>query len=111
MLAGLQKEDALWSSCLTDPDNFPWPETSGTSAFCYALAWGINQGLLDERSYAPVVRNAWRALTSAVDADGKLGWVQPAGSQPGRSSASDSYPYGVGLFRLAGSEVAKRGGK
>jgi len=106
-LAGLQKDDGFWASCLTDADDFPWPETSGTSAFCYALAWGINEGVLDRDQYLPVVQNAWTALVSAVDADGKLGWVQPSAAEPGMSRQSDSFPFGVGLFLLAASEVSR----
>jgi len=32
----------------------------------------VNSGLLDKEIYAPVVINAWKALVSAVYADGKL---------------------------------------
>jgi hypothetical protein len=32
--------------------------------------------------------------------------VQPVGGQPGGSMQTDTAPYGVGLFLLAGSEVA-----
>lgn len=104
-IAGLQKADGFWPSCLTDPENYPWPETSGTAAFCYALAWGINQGLLAPETYGPVVQSAWQALVSAVHEDGKLGWVQRVGSAPGPSYEEESFPYGVGLFLLAASEV------
>jgi rhamnogalacturonyl hydrolase YesR len=106
-LATLQKDDGFWPSCLTDAADFPEPETSGTSAFTYAMAWAVNQGLLDRAQYLPIIDKAWAALTGAVDASGKLGWVQPPGSAPGVSKATDSEPYGVGLFLLAGSEIAK----
>jgi unsaturated rhamnogalacturonyl hydrolase len=106
-VATLQKPDGYWPSCLTDPQAYPEPETSGTSAFVYAMAWGINHGLLDRATYLPIVRRGWSALVRAVDGNGKLGWVQPVGAAPGPSTAEGSQPYGVGLFLLAGSEVDK----
>src|SRR5262252_6143674 len=104
-LAALQKPDGYWPSCLTDADDYPWPETSGTAGFTYALAWGINQGILDPDQYSGIVFNGWNALVQAVDGEGKLGWVQPPSGEPGISQQSDTQPYGVGLFLLAGSEV------
>jgi len=104
-VALLQKPDGYWPSCLTDPENFPWPETSGTAGFIYALAWGINEGILDADQYSSTVLNGWTALIQAINQDGKLGWVQLPGSQPAISHEEDTQPYGVGLFLLAGSEV------
>jgi rhamnogalacturonyl hydrolase YesR len=109
-VATLQKPDGYWPSCLTDAKDYAEPETSGTSAFVYAMAWGINHGQLDRATYLPVVRRGWSALVAAVDADGRLGWVQPVGAAPGPSTAGDTFPYGVGLFLLAASEVAQLGG-
>jgi rhamnogalacturonyl hydrolase YesR len=106
-LAPRQRSDGYWSSCLTDTTDYPEPESSGTSAFVYAIAWGVNRGLLPAEQYGTVVQNGWNALVGAVDATGKLGWVQPVGAAPGPSTATDTAPYGVGLFLLAGSEVAK----
>jgi rhamnogalacturonyl hydrolase YesR len=106
-LASLQRADGFWSSCLTDTASYPEPETSGTSGIVYALAWGVNHGVLDHDTYLPVVRAGWSALTSAVGADGKLHWVQNVGAAPAKTVEADSQPYGVGLFLLAGSEVAE----
>jgi len=106
-LAPLQRPDGYWSSCLTDVADYPEPETSGTAGLVYAMAWGINNGMLDAAKYTPVVQKGWNALVNAVQPSGALGWVQPPGSQPGPSSASDSSTYGTGLALLAGSEVAK----
>jgi rhamnogalacturonyl hydrolase YesR len=106
-ISPLQQADGSWPACLTDAADYPEPETSGTSAFVFAIAWGINEGILDPGQYLPVVRSGWRSLVSAVDGIGKLGWVQPVGSAPGPSTANDSAPYGVGLFLLAGCEVSK----
>jgi rhamnogalacturonyl hydrolase YesR len=105
-IAALQRADGYWSSCLTDTTDYPDPETSGTAAFTYALAWGINHGVLTSSQYGANVQKGWSALVSAVDASGKLGWVQGVGSAPGPSTAAGTAVYGVGLFLLAGSEVA-----
>jgi len=106
-LAGLQRPDGFWSSCLTDAAAYPEPETSGTSGFVYAMAWGVNEGILDRDTYLPVIRDGWRALVGAVDESGKLHWVQGVGAAPATTTEDESHTYGVGLFLLAGSEVAK----
>jgi rhamnogalacturonyl hydrolase YesR len=105
-LLGLQRSDGYWSSCLTDAADFKDPETSGTSAFTFAFAWGLNRGLLDPAKYRAATDKGWSALASAVASSGALGWVQPVGGAPGPSTQTDTAPYGVGLFLLAGSEVA-----
>jgi rhamnogalacturonyl hydrolase YesR len=106
-LAPLQGADGLWRADLLNPQAFPNPETSGSGLMAYAMAWGIDKGLLDRATYLPVVQKAWTGLVGAVDGQGRLGWVQPSGIAPGAAQATDSAPYGVGAFLLAGSEVAK----
>jgi rhamnogalacturonyl hydrolase YesR len=103
----LQGEDGLWRPSLLDPLEAPVPETSSTGFFCYAMAWGINRGFLDRRTYLPVVRKAWRGLAGSVRADGKLGWVQQIGAAPAKVTPEDNQEYGSGAFLLAGSEVLK----
>ena len=103
----VQGADGLWRSDLLDPNAFPNPETSGSALFTFALAWGVSEGALDRATYLPVVQRAWAALVASVDADGRLGWVQPSGVRPAAALPSDSFPYGVGAFLLAGSEMAK----
>jgi rhamnogalacturonyl hydrolase YesR len=103
----LQAADGLWRADLLNPAAFPNPETSGSALFTYALAWAVRNGTLQRATYLPVVRAAWAGLVSAVDADGRLGWVQASGVGPAAAQQNDSYPYGVGAFLLAGSEVAQ----
>jgi rhamnogalacturonyl hydrolase YesR len=105
-IAALQRPDGYWSSCLTDTKDYPDPETSGTAGFTYAMAWGINHGVLPAAQYGTVVQNGWNALVKAVDSNGMLGWVQGVGAAPGASTATGTAVFGVGLFLLAGSEVA-----
>jgi rhamnogalacturonyl hydrolase YesR len=100
-----QQPDGLWRSSLLDPEDYPAKETSGSGFFTYALAWGVNQGLLDRAKFEPAVRKAWTALVNCVDADGKLTHVQPVGSDPKNFDPDSTAPFGVGAFLLAGSEV------
>jgi rhamnogalacturonyl hydrolase YesR len=101
----LQQSDGLWRSSLLDPDAYPAKETSGSGFFTYALAWGVNQGLLDRTTFEPAVRKGWAALVDCVDANGKLAHVQPVGADPKKFAENSTAPYGVGAFLLAGSEV------
>ena len=73
----------------------------------YGMAWGINNGFLDRKTYEPVVRRAWAGMLKHVYADGRLGCIQQTGAQPTTFKASASYTYGVGGFLLAGSELIK----
>jgi rhamnogalacturonyl hydrolase YesR len=104
-VASVQDTTGFWRASLLDPASYPNPETSGTGFFCYALAYGINTGLLDRQEYLPHVRKAWDALVSSVSADGKLGWVQPIGEDPRKVDRSMTEVYGVGAFLLAGTQV------
>ena len=100
-----QQADGLWRASLLDPASYPLKETSGSGFFTYALAWGVNQGLLDRATFEPAVRKAWAALVACVDADGKLTHVQPIGADPKKFAEDSTEVYGVGAFLLAGSEV------
>ncbi|NQE63427.1 glycoside hydrolase family 88 protein [Caulobacter sp. RHG1] len=104
-VAGLQRADGLWASSLMQPESFPEPETSGSAFFVYALAWGINHGVLDRATYLPVVLKGWKGLEAQVLPDGMIGAVQKTGDQPVATAAADIGPYGTGAFLLAGLEV------
>jgi rhamnogalacturonyl hydrolase YesR len=103
----LQSADGTWHAALLDPDSYPVKETSGTGFYCYALAYGINKGLLPYDKYHKVVEKAWSALVSSVHSDGKLGNVQQIGEKPETVTDEDTEVYGVGAFLLAGSEMYK----
>ncbi|HKW27812.1 MAG TPA: glycoside hydrolase family 88 protein, partial [Verrucomicrobiae bacterium] len=104
-VVALQQPDGLWHASLLDPKDYPEKETSGSALFTYALAWGVNQGLLDRVTFEPAVRKGWTALVDCVGADGKLTHVQPPGADPKSFDADSTEPYGVGAFLLAGSEI------
>jgi unsaturated rhamnogalacturonyl hydrolase len=103
----LQAEDGLWRPSLLDPLDAPVPETSSTGFFCYSLAWGINNGYLERKTYLPIVKRAWKGLVSSVHDDGKLGWVQQIGAAPATVTFEDNQEYGTGAFLLAGTEMLK----
>ncbi len=102
-----QQPDGMWRASLLDPEEYPMRETSGSGFFTYALAWGVNQGLLPRPQFEPAVRKAWLALAGCVGADGRLTRVQPIGADPKKFSEESTEVYGVGAFLLAGSEVYK----
>ncbi|HET6169295.1 MAG TPA: glycoside hydrolase family 88 protein [Terracidiphilus sp.] len=106
-IASIQGEDGLWRSGLLDAGAYPRPEVSGSAFFTFALAWGINSGLLDRSTYEPLVAKAWKGLLGHIYADGRLGSMQRIGGAPSEVSPGGSYVYGVGAFLLAGSEVDK----
>ncbi len=100
-----QQSDGLWRASLLDPASYPLRETSGSGFYAYALAWGVNQGLLDRSRYEPSVLRAWAALARCVGPDGKLAHVQPIGADPKAFPEESTEVYGVGAFLLAGTEV------
>ncbi|NQU84667.1 MAG: glycoside hydrolase family 88 protein [Mariniphaga sp.] len=107
-IASLQQEDGLWRASLLDPESYPGGEGSGSGFYCYALAWGVNNDILDKTKYLPVVEKAWQGLVSLQQKNGMVGWVQPIGADPRKNFSNDSWEvYGTGAFLLAGSEVIK----
>lgn len=107
-LSQLQNNDGFWHASLLDPESYPSPETSSTALITYGLAYGVNNGLLDN-SYLPVTLKAWNALTSVVDENGKVGWVQPIGADPKAVTRDMTAVYGVGAFLMAGAEIIRQG--
>jgi len=107
-LLTLQEPDGLWRTSLLDPDSYPGGEGSGTGFNCYALAWGVNQHILNKAAYLPAVKKAWEGLNTLVNEEGRVGWVQPIGADPKKNFNADSWEsYGAGAFLLAGSEIIK----
>jgi rhamnogalacturonyl hydrolase YesR len=100
-----QQTDGLWRASLLDPADYPLKETSGSGFYCYALAWGVNQGLLDRGRFEPAILNAWQGLAACVTNEGRLTHVQPIGADPKQFNEAATETYGIGAFLLAGSEV------
>lgn len=106
-IASLQQADGMWRASLLDPASYPGKETSGTGFYCYAMAWGINNKLLDKATYYPIVQKAWLALNECVHPDGKLGYVQQIADKPGVTTYENTDAFGVGGFLLSGTEILK----
>ncbi|MGA8937998.1 MAG: glycoside hydrolase family 88 protein [Acidobacteriaceae bacterium] len=106
-ISSIQSKDGLWRSGLLDPDAYDLPEVSGSAFFTYSIAWGINNDILDRRTYEPVVKRSWAGMLKHIYANGRLGSIQPIDGQPGKFKPSASYVYGVGGFLLAASEMDK----
>lgn len=107
-VADTQRPEGYWTRSMLDPEHAPGPETSGTAFFTYGLLWGINNGYLSEEEYGPVVEKAWNYLTTtALQPDGRIGYVQPIGEKaiPGQVIDADSTAdFGVGAWLLAACE-------
>lgn len=113
-LIPIQRTDGYWNASLHDSTNFGGKELTGTSLFVYGMAWGINNKILDKKTYLPIVTKAWNAMAKeSVHANGFLGWVQGTGKEPKESQPvtydrePDFEDFGLGCFLLAGSEVYK----
>jgi unsaturated rhamnogalacturonyl hydrolase len=110
-LKAAQSADGYWPRSLLDPGQAPGPETSGTAFFVYGYLWGINHGVLARDEYLPVARKGWRYLsTTALQPDGKVGYVQPIGDRAiaGQVVDRDSTAgFGVGAYLLAAAELVR----
>lgn len=113
-LVPIQRKDGFWNVSLHDPSHFGGKELSGTALFVYAMAYGVNNGILNKEKYLPVIEKGWNAMISdSLHENGFLGWVQSTGKEPkeGQPLSYDKIPdfedYGLGCFLLAGSEVYK----
>lgn len=112
-LKSVQRDDGFWNVSLHDPTHFGGPESTGTSLFTYALAWGVRTGNLPAEEYLPVIAKAWAALAGAVLDDGRLGYIQSTGKEPKdgqpvrRDTVSDFEDFAIGCYLMAGAEVAK----
>jgi rhamnogalacturonyl hydrolase YesR len=101
------RRSGLWHSDMLDPQDYPQPEVSGSALMIFALAWGVNHGILDRATVLPVIARAWKGLVAQIYADGRLGNIQQTGAAPAHYLPSSTYNYGVGGFLLAAEQVAQ----
>jgi rhamnogalacturonyl hydrolase YesR len=113
-LVKVQRQDGFWNVSLHDENNYGEKELSGTALFVYALAYGVNNNILNEEKYLPVIEKGWNAMVKeSLHDNGFLGYVQSTGKEPkaGQPLSYDKIPdfedFGLGCFLLAGSEVYK----
>jgi rhamnogalacturonyl hydrolase YesR len=104
-LLSIQGEDGMWRASLLDPEELPIGETSGTAFFTYALAWGINNNLLDRQVFQPAVEKGWKALVGNVNDQGRLGFVQQVAGSPYAFYEHQFHVYASGAILLAGKEM------
>jgi unsaturated rhamnogalacturonyl hydrolase len=106
-LIKLQSPDGFWHASLLDPDSYPSPEMSATAFFVYGMAWGVNNGYLDRETYLPAIIKGWKSMVTSVWPDGKVGYIQPIGSDPKKVTREMTEVYGVGGFLMAGTEITR----
>ena len=113
-LGKVQRDDGYWNVSLHDPSDFGGKELTGTAMFTYAMAWAINNGIINKRKNLPLVMKAWDAMVNnSLHPNGFLGYVQGTGKEPKDSQpvGYDTMPnfedFGLGCFLLAGTEVYK----
>ncbi len=106
-LLSLQDVSGYWHASLLDPDSYPNPEMSATAFFVFGMAWGINNGYLNKETYLPAVIKGWKAMVNSVWPDGKVGFIQPIGSDPKSVTREMTEVYGVGGFLMAGTEICR----
>jgi len=113
-IAAYQTRTGLWKHLVNHPDSYD--ETSGSVYIVYAVARGINLGLLDP-VYRDVAMAGWNGIMSKQQADGSI-----TGSTTGVSSSTSpayylNYPriansdHLMGPLFLAGAEMIKLYGK
>ncbi|WP_417444131.1 glycoside hydrolase family 88/105 protein [Joostella sp.] len=103
----LQPADGLWRTSLLNPEAYDHGEVSGSGFYTFALAWGVNHGILNKSKFEPVVKKAWEAIAKCQHEDGRVGWVQNIGASPEPASKDSWQNFGTGAFLMAGSEVLK----
>lgn len=69
-LLPLQGKDGLWRQLLNEKG--AWPETSSTAMFTFAMATGVKEGWLKDKSYARAARKGWLGLVAYLEPDGDL---------------------------------------
>ena len=60
-LVALQQSNGLWKESLLSSTS-RIADTDSNSYICYALAWGLNNGILSKSLYLEPVRKAWRSI-------------------------------------------------
>jgi rhamnogalacturonyl hydrolase YesR len=82
-------------------------ETSGSSFYTFALAWGSTAACSPRARVEPRVRRAWNARCPVRSREGKLEDVQPIGAAPDGFDPHHTEPFGVGAFLLAAARSTR----
>lgn len=103
-MLSIQGEDGLWRVSLDDPKYLDMGESSGSALVTYALAWGLNNGLVDIK-YRPRIEQAWTTLCKNVNIEGRLGFVQQVAGDPYPFTEDQWHVYVTGAFLMAGKQM------
>ena len=107
-LSKYQREDGFWNCSIIDESNFGGPETSATVLTAFAMAKGINLGLLEKEKYLPVVLKAYEGMCKlAINDEGRIGYVQGVAGWPGPVYPEGTEDYAYGAFTLLSEELLK----
>lgn len=104
-IKSLQMKEGLWTVSLLDPQELYIGESSGSGFFGFALAWGINNGLLDKDEYRDCVMKAWKGMCDNVSCFGRLGYVQQIAGAPYPFYYHQYHTYASGAFLLFAEEM------
>jgi len=102
-----QHPDGMWGASMLDPERLSMKEASASGLFCYALAFGVNNGYLDRATYEPAVKKSWTGLVGCVEPSGRLAYVQGVGQGPAEFSPQGTEVYAPGILLLAAAEMYK----
>jgi unsaturated rhamnogalacturonyl hydrolase len=69
-LADCQSGQGLWHQLLDRNDSYL--ETSASAMFAFCIARAINRGWIDKQAHLPMLRLAWNALATRVNAQGQV---------------------------------------
>nr|WP_296438629.1 glycoside hydrolase family 88 protein [uncultured Acetatifactor sp.] len=97
--------DGLWRTSLLEPEEYPMPETSGTVLTVLGMVIGVRLGILPERYMECALRGFDALNREAVEASGRIGWVQVVALKPGPVKKEDSNDYAVGTYLLVCREL------
>lgn len=99
-----QREDGFWNVNLNSSLSVGEKETTGTAGFLYGLSVGLSLGILDGAEYLSVAKEAYEALLTIVDGDGRVGYCQANAVSPDgytqEEFANNTNLYGAGMFLL-----------
>jgi unsaturated rhamnogalacturonyl hydrolase len=108
-MVSFQQPDGVWRISLLDPEAYPPAESNASGLLTFALAYGVNAGLLPREEFEPVVKKAWTGLNAVcLQPDFRIGWSEGGTAKPIKNYQQSSYSeWAAGAFLLAGSEVLK----
>lgn len=108
-MVSFQQPDGVWRISLLDPEAFPRAESNASGLLTFALAYGVNAGLLPRGEFEPIVKKAWNGLNAVcLQPDFRIGWSEGGTAKPIKTYQQNSYSdWAAGAFLLAGSEVLK----